>query len=119
MALKMKDSKKTQTFGEISKEEFQELKKKHGTVHTLRGMFETEKGELIELVGYIRKPKRFEMDMPLSMVDRSPVKAREIILEKGWLTGDERLKTEDDAFFSIYQPLGEFFLAMPGSIKKN
>jgi len=105
-------------YGEISEQEFAALKQKHGKIYTLTVEYD-DNGEVVELVGYLKRPERFVMGMALSAIERDPVRAKEIILEKSWLAGDERIKRDDDAFYSAFTVLDEVFMARNASLKKN
>lgn len=80
---------------------------------------EIEKDLYIVLYGYIKKPGRSTLGLALSMYDRDPLKAKEVILEKSWLKGDERIKTNDDAFLSASTVIGEFLTVGKAGLKKN
>jgi hypothetical protein len=105
-------------YGELSENDLKALIQKHGIVYTLVVLF-SEGEEIVELYGYIKRPERFVMGMALSVIDSNPVKSKEIILEKSWLAGDERIKTEDDAFYSASTVLDELFMVRRAELKKN
>jgi len=106
--------------GIISNEELKKLKLKHGDVFTLSVLFEEkDTKEVVELFGYLRKPERFETGMSLAIMDSNPIKAKELILEKTWLAGDDRIKTDDDAFYSAILALDGFIEIRMASLKKN
>ncbi len=118
------EENKPQKVGAISPDEFAKLKAKHGTIYVLSVLFNInedndKEDEIVELLGYVRKPKRFEMSMALAKKDGNPVGAAEILLNKTWLAGDERIKTDDDAFFATMIPIEEFFFVRFASLKKN
>jgi len=111
--------KEIKEYGKLSKEELEKLKKEHGTVHTLEVYFEDENGEIIRLFGYLKKPERHVVSMALAFKDRDPLRAKEIMLEKSWLAGDERIKTNDDAFYTASSVLDELLVVRFASLKKN
>lgn len=111
---------KIKQVGKITDKELQELKAKHGKVFTLSVFYELpDTKEVVELYGYLRMPQRYEMGMSLAIIDNNPVQAKEILLTKTWLAGDERIKTDDDAFYSAIRVLDEFIVARQASLKKN
>ena len=105
-------------YGKLTKEEIKELKKKHGEVYELDVDFE-EKGERTVLYGYLKKPDRTTIGLSLSMIERDPLRAKQVILEKSWLAGDERIKNDDDAFLSATTVLDEFLIVRRAGLKKN
>jgi len=61
------------------------------------GVFELVTGKL---KGWIRKPTRNEM-RELSSKKVDPITYSEIALDMLWLGGDEAIKTDDEAFYSV------------------
>ena len=112
------DFDKLKAVGKLSDEELAKLKARHKKVYTLRILFLDENDELIILYGYLKKPERYVVGMALAKLDSDPVTAKEIILFKSWIAGDERIKTDDDAFYASMQSLDEFFKARLSDIKK-
>ncbi len=43
----------------------------------------------------------------MSIMQRDPLKANEILLKSNWLEGDENIKTDDDLFLSAGVLLGD------------
>ena len=117
------EDKQIKQEGVISDAEFQKLKVKHKDVFILTVLFnenpDDEKSEEVELIAYLRKPKRYEMGMSLAIMDSNPVKAKELILEKTWLAGDVRIKENDDAFYSAIVSLDSFIIVRESGLKKN
>lgn len=111
--------KKFIQFGKLSKEEYAKLKKEHGTVYTLEVYFEDKNGEIVQLFGYLKKPERNVVSMALSFKDSDPLRAKEIMLEKSWLAGDDRIKTDDDAFYTASSVLDSLLVVRFASLKKN
>ena len=106
--------------GKLSQEEFEELKKEHGTVYTVNVFFEDEKtGEMTELFAYLKKPDRNTVSLALSFKETDPLKSKEILLERTWLAGDERIKTEDEAFYTAATVLDQLIVVRLAGLKKN
>lgn len=105
-------------YGKISDKEIQELKDKHKDVYVIDVDFE-ENGKIVVLYGYLKKPDRTTIGLSLSMIERDPLRAKQVILEKCWLAGDERIKTDDDAFLSATTVLDEFLVVRRAGLKKN
>jgi len=80
---------------------------------------ELEKETFVVLFGYLKKPDRSTISMALANQDRDPLRAKEIILAKSWLAGDDRIKTDDDAFYSASSVLDVFYQVRSASLKKN
>jgi len=105
-------------YGKLSEEAILELKKKHGDIYTLDVDYD-ENGKEAVLFGYLKKPDRPTLSMALSVIDRDPLRAKQILLEKSWLAGDERIKTDDDAFISASVVLDELIVVQRAGLKKN
>ncbi len=106
--------------GEISETEINKLKAEHKEIYTINVQFEEpETNEVIELIGYLKRPERYVMGMALAIINSNPVKAKEIILTKSWLAGDDRIKTDDDAFYSATVAVDELLTVRQASLKKN
>ena len=55
-----------------------------------------------DLKAYIRKPTRNEMrELTAKATGTDPVTYTETVLDTLWLGGDEAIKTDDEAFYSI------------------
>lgn len=107
-------------FGEVSDEELTALKSKYGTVYTLSVLYLDEKtGEEVELIGYLKRPERYLMGMAVSKMDTNPIIAKEMIIEKCWIGGDERIRKDDDAFYSATIAIESLFSARMGELKKK
>jgi len=112
-------SNKIKSYGKLSKEEFDALKKDHKDIFTLSVFFEEENGDVVELYAYLKKPDRSTISLALANIDRDPLRAKEILLAKSWLKGDERIKTNDDAFLSAASVLDGLLTVRSASLKKN
>lgn len=55
---------------------------------------------VVRYKGYMRKPTRDEM-RELTSKQTDPVTYTEIVLDTLWLGGDEQIKTDDEAFYSV------------------
>ncbi|MCF6185643.1 MAG: hypothetical protein L3J56_13675 [Bacteroidales bacterium] len=111
--------KEIKQFGKLSEEEVEKLKKEHGIIYTLDVYFEDENGEIVQLFAYLKKPERHVVSMALSFKDSDPLRAKEIMLEKSWLAGDERIKTNDDAFYTASSVLDGLLVVRFANLKKN
>ena len=105
-------------YGKLTAEEIKKLEKEHGTIFTIDVDFE-EGEETVVLFGYLKKPSRSTIGMALGIIDRDPLKAKEIILEKSWVAGDERIKKDDEACLSATTVLDEFLIVRRAGLKKN
>lgn len=96
-----------------------EVAKRHRveTVYMLKIPLDDEGSE--HAIGFIKKPSRTSLGAALSVMQRNPLKANEIILQSNWLEGDERIKTDDDLFLAAGQLLGEIIQVRQGELKKN
>jgi len=108
----------TKRYGELPEAELAALNQKYGKIYTLTVEYD-DNGDVVELVGYLKRPELFVMGMALAVIETNPVRAKEIILEKSWLAGDERIKKDDDAFYSAFTVLDEVFMARNATLKKK
>lgn len=94
---------------EITKEQIQEWKKKHGDIFRL-----TVEGK----VAYLRTPDRKTMSYASSFASSEPLKFNEILLENCWLGGDEEIKTNDILFLSASSKLAEIIQIKTATLEK-
>ena len=78
------------------------------------GVFELTTGNL---KGYIRKPTRNEM-RELTSKKTDPITYAENALEIMWLGGDEAIKTDDEAFYSVIETIENVLDIKESALKK-
>ena len=66
---------------------------------------------------YIRAPKRQDMSYAMT-VGKDPIKFNEAILNRCWLDGDEKIKTDDALFMGASNQLDQIVPAAEATIKK-
>lgn len=67
--------------------------------------------------GYVRKPTRDEM-REFTSKQTDPVTYTEIVLDALWLGGDEAIKTDDEAFYSVMPQVQNVLDIKSSEIKK-
>ncbi len=95
----------------LSKEQIEELKKKHGEVY------------LIEVDGkscLVRKPTRKDLSysMVVSEGGKDIVKMQEAYLNSMWLEGDEEIRTDDSLFFAVSEQVMQIIEKKQATLKK-
>jgi hypothetical protein len=111
---------------EVTPEILAEWNAKHPT-----GVFElaVESGEytgtknnripIIKFRGWMRKPTRDEMrELTAKANGTDPVTYTEIVLDTLWLGGDEEIKTDDEAFYSVMPEVQKVLDIKAASLKK-
>lgn len=99
------------TLEQIIEATVKELKAKHG----LKEIFVVESDGL---VGYIKRPSRDQLKYAMSVSQNDPLGMTELILEGGWLAGDEALKSEDKYFLDISSQIDTIIETTSVTIKK-
>lgn len=100
--------KKKELIGVATPEQIEAWKKQHGDVFLI---------EVDGSVCYLKKPDRKTMKYVAS-AGNDPIRGNEILLENCWLSGDERIKTEDSLFFGVSSQLAEIIDVKKADIKK-
>ena len=93
------------------------LKKKYNvdTIYTLEVPVD-DKGNF--LTAYLKKPDR-QILSAVAAFQQDQIKASEILLNSIWLEGDERIKTDDELFFSALTALQDIIKVRVSTLKKN
>ncbi|GIJ93367.1 MAG: hypothetical protein Q4A09_05285 [Capnocytophaga felis] len=94
---------------EITQEQIQEWKRKHGEVSLLR--IEDKKA-------YLKTPDRKTLSFASSFATTDPLKFNEILLENCWLGGDEEIKTDDSLFLAASSKLAELIKVKEATLEK-
>ena len=94
-----------------------EIAAKHG-VKTVFGIsVPDENGN--DVTAYFKKPGRQVLSLSLSIQDRDPLKAKEMILRNCFLEGDKRIMDDDDIFISACTVVDEMLTYRKANLKKN
>jgi hypothetical protein len=101
--------------GKINDVQLQEYKKLYRHVHILEVPANDEGSEIA--VAYLKPVDRTLMSAVLSTTDR--VQQKEMVLQACWLAGDERIKTDDELFFSAMTILDGMLTFRMAELKKN
>jgi hypothetical protein len=118
MEINKKASKKEVVYtGKISDEQFELLKRKHGDVYTMEVPLNDKGTEMA--VCYLSKPDRLTLGAVLHKEKTNSIAAKEMLLNATWLEGDQRIKNDDDVFYSACTALEKFFAVREASLKKN
>jgi len=71
------------------------------------------------LKAYLKYPDRITFGASLSLQERAPIRAKEILLKGMFLEGDNRILTEDEAFYSACTIIDEVMNIKTAYLKKN
>lgn len=107
-----KDPKYT---GKISEAELKALKEKHRTIYILEVPANDEGTEIA--MGYLKPIDRQLMGALLAQNDE--IVQREMMLNNLWLTGDDRIKKDDEMFFAAARMLPKVMMVRKAQLKKN
>lgn len=91
-------AKAEKLIGEVTPEQIQEWKKKHGTVKAI-----VVGGH----IAYVKKPDRKTLGYATVGSKNDPIKFNEIILQNCFIGGSEAVKTNDDLFLGASSVLTE------------
>lgn len=94
---------------EVTKEQIESWKKKHGDVFEVNVDGKT---------AYLKKPDRKVLGAASVLGKDDPMKYNEILLENCWLGGDEEIKTDDSLFLGVSSVLAEIIEIKKAEIKK-
>ena len=100
------------------KEEMDAIAKKHGLVSIYKMMVPVGDTEEIA-TGYFRRPTRQEFGAALSIMDKNPLRAKEIILGACWLEGDKRILEDDHTFINACTRVDDIIYIQEAALKKN
>lgn len=98
------------------KEQAQRLKSKYKTGKIFLIEVEDDDGNPVK--GWLRNPTRQEAGMVAKLAGTDPVKSIEVLLNSVWLEGDDRIKTDDDLFFSAMPQLNNVLTIRNAELKK-
>ena len=94
---------------EVTKEQIESWKKKHGDVFEVKVDGRT---------AYLKKPDRKVLGAASVLGKDDPMKYNETLLENCWLGGDEEIKTDDSLFLGVSSVLAEIIEIKKAEIKK-
>ena len=84
--------------GQVSPEQVQEWKKKHGKVY----------GIIVDgHIAYLKKPDRKTLGYASTVGAKDPIKFNEVVLSNCFIGGSEAVKTDDELFFGASGKLSE------------
>lgn len=93
--------------GELTIEQIEELKKKHGQVF---------KYEVEDKVCYLRSVDRNTYSLAAAKVSTSPAKFNEVVIQNIWLAGDEEIKNNDQYYFGLVDFVEELMAKKKGNL---
>lgn len=93
----------------ITKEQIEQWKKQHGDVFEI---------SVDGKVGFIKKPDRKTLSYAMTEAQTNPLGFAEIILENGWLGGDEAIKTDDSLFLAAAGQIDKIVKIKEAEVKK-
>ncbi len=94
---------------EVTKEQIESWKKKHGDVFEVNVDGKT---------AYLKKPDRKVLGAASVLGKDDPMKYNETLLENSWLGGDEEIMTDDSLFLGVSSVLAEIIEIKKAEIKK-
>lgn len=94
---------------EITQEQIQEWKAKHGDIFKLK---------IEDKVCYLKVPDRKTLSYASSVATKDPLKFNEIILNNAWLGGDEEIKTQDSLFLAASSKIAEIIEVKEAELEK-
>ena len=94
---------------EVTKEQIESWKKKHGDVFEVNVDGKT---------AYLKRPDRKVLGAASVLGKDDPMKYNETLLENCWLGGDEEIKTDDSLFLGVSSVLAEIIEIKKAEIKK-
>jgi len=93
----------------VTKEQIQEWKKKHGNVYEI-----SVDGKKC----YLKSPNRKTIGYASAAGKDDPMKFNEIVMRDCWLGGDEEIRTDDTLFLSVSGKLAEIIEVKEVELKK-
>lgn len=93
----------------ITKDQIEQWKKQHGEVFEIA---------VDGKVGYMKKPDRKTLSYAMTEAQTNPLGFAEIILENGWLGGDEAIKTDDSLFMAVAGQIDQVVEIKAAAVKK-
>lgn len=70
-------------------------------------------------VAFFKKPTRPVLSSYMALVNRDPMKAREIIFSNCWIEGDEVIKTDEDLYVSALLQIDDLIEIRSAEVKKH
>jgi hypothetical protein len=104
-------------YGQLVDAEIEGLKRVHGEVFELILPMDNDGKEYA--VGYVKKPTRKIIEATDGLIQRQPIKGKELALELLWIAGDERIKTVDELFYAAAELITGLIQVRQGIIKKK
>jgi hypothetical protein len=103
--------------GRLGEAEIEGLKQAHGEVHELILPMDDDGRDYA--VGYVKKPTRKIIEATDGLIQRQPIKGKELALDLIWIAGDERIKTVDELFYAAAELITGIIKVRQGIIKKK
>lgn len=100
--------------GGVSQAQLKQWKNRWGEVTQIS--VKTDDGRT--LYGYFKKPDLETIAASTRFIDTDPVKGGVIVMENCWLGGDEAIKTDDEAKFSVILRVNKLFKVLETEVKK-
>jgi hypothetical protein len=95
--------------GEATPEQIAMWQARYGTVFVV----------IIEdAVCYLHKPDRKVISAAATLGQSDPMRFNEVLIENCWISGDERIKTDNDYFFALVEKAEELLKFKTAEIKK-
>jgi hypothetical protein len=103
--------------GKLAEQAIESLKNAHGRVYEVIIPIDDEGAE--HVAAYLKKPSRQALGKVMGIMNSNPVKANEILLADCWVGGDDRAKTDDEAFLSLCEAMGDLITVRKAEIEKK
>ena len=114
---KLEGNKESVYHGQLGDAEIEGLKRVHSEVFELILPMDNDGKEYA--VGYVKKPTRKIIEATDGLIQRQPIKGKELALELLWIAGDERIKTVDELFYAAAELITGLIQVRQGIIKKK
>ncbi len=114
---KLEGNEESVYHGQLGEAEIEGLKRVHGEVFELILPMDNDGKEYA--VGYVKKPTRKIIEATDGLIQRQPIKGKELALELLWIAGDERIKTVDELFYAAAELITGLIQVRQGIIKKK
>jgi hypothetical protein len=95
--------------GQLSQEEIELLKQKHGDIFALK---------VSGSICYLKKPSRKTLGYASVAGKDNPLKFNEVVLNDCFLAGDETIKTDDTKFLSASAKIAEIIEVVDAELEK-
>lgn len=103
--------------GMLAEPELKSLSQVHGEIYELVIPMDDEGKEYA--VGYVKKPTRKIIEATDGLIQRQPIKGKELALELIWIAGYEQIKVVDELFYAAADLITGLIRVRQGIIKKK